>query len=46
MFKSGLDIVAIARVSAKQASYQDIEKALLSLANLHSITIEKQMELF
>lgn len=45
VFKSGLDIVVIARVNAKQASFREIESALLHLANLHSITeAEKKME--
>jgi ribonuclease P protein component len=38
VFNSGLDIVVIARVSAKSASYWDIEKALLHLGGLHKIT--------
>ncbi len=37
MFNSGLDIVVIARVSAKDADYQKIESALLHVANLHKI---------
>ena len=39
IFENGLDIVVIARVSAKGASYHEIEQALLHLANLHSITL-------
>ena len=39
IFKSGLDIVVIARVNARGASYHEIEQALLHLANLHSITL-------
>ena len=39
IFEKGLDIVVIARVSAKGASYHEIEQALLHLANLHSITL-------
>ena len=39
IFKNGLDIVVIARVNAKGASYHEIEQALLHLANLHSITL-------
>lgn len=56
MFNSGLDIVVIARVNAKEASYHQIEKSLLHLANLHKIAvtssqvtenkIEKKMETF
>ncbi len=37
MFNSGLDIVVIARVSAKNASYQEIESALMHLGGLHNI---------
>lgn len=36
-FNSGLDVVVIARVSAKGISYQQVESSLLHLANLHSI---------
>lgn len=39
MFNSGLDIVVIARVSAKGATYCDIEKALLHLGGLQSIVV-------
>ena len=46
LFKSGLDIVVIARVNAKGASYLQVEHALLHLAELHSITLEKKMESF
>ena len=45
----GLDIVVIARVNAKGASYHQIEQALLHLADLHAITLdtlEKKMESF
>lgn len=38
MFNSGLDIVVIARVSAKNSTYWDIESALLHLGGLHKIT--------
>ena len=41
MFNSGLDIVVIARVSAKNVGYRDIESALLHLGGLHRI-IKKQ----
>ena len=50
MFNSGLDIVVIARAGAKEATYHEIEKALLHLGNLHKITsttkneFEKKME--
>ena len=36
-FKRGLDIVVIARNSAKGKSYHDIESALLHLGSLHEI---------
>lgn len=39
MFNSGLDIVVIARVSAKGATYWDIEKALLHLGGLQKIVV-------
>ena len=37
MFNRGLDIVVIARVSAKEISYQETESALLYLGSLHHI---------
>ena len=37
MFNSGLDIVVVARKSAAEASYQDVESALLHLAKLEKI---------
>jgi ribonuclease P protein component len=37
VFNSGLDIVIVARVSGKDASYKDIESALLHLGKLHRI---------
>ena len=37
-FFHGLDIVVIARVTAKEAGYHDIESALMYLAGLHHIT--------
>lgn len=37
MFNSSLDIVVIARMTAKDASYHEIESALLHLGNLHHI---------
>lgn len=37
MFNSGLDIVVIARVSAKEAGFHEIESALMHLAGLHKI---------
>ena len=36
-FSKGFDIVVIARVSAKNATYRDIEQALLKLAATHHI---------
>lgn len=44
IFNSGLDIVVVARVGAKEASYKEIESALLHLANLQKITVNKNME--
>ncbi len=38
MFNSGLDIVVIARVNAKNSDYWDIESALLHLGGLQKIT--------
>ncbi len=40
MFNSGLDIVVVARVTAKESTYSEIESALLHLGHLHNITIE------
>ena len=37
MFNSGLDIVVIARNTAKEVSYHEIESALLHLGGLHEI---------
>lgn len=37
VFNSGLDIVIVARVSAKDVSYKEIESAVLHLGKLHSI---------
>ena len=37
IFNSGLDIVIIARNNCAQASYEEIESALLHLAKLHEI---------
>ncbi len=37
MFNSGLDIVVIARVGAKDKGYQEINSALLHLAKMHKI---------
>ena len=37
MFNSGLDIVIIARATAREKKYKDIESALLHLGGLHNI---------
>ena len=37
MFNSGLDIVVIARSTAKEISYHQVESALLHLGGLHGI---------
>lgn len=37
IFNSGLDIVVIARVSARNVSYHETEKAILHLGSLHHI---------
>lgn len=37
MFNSGLDIVVIARVSAKDRTFKEIESALLHLSKIHNI---------
>jgi ribonuclease P protein component len=42
MFPRGVDIVVVARKSAKDASYYKIESALLHLLNLHKKKIEKK----
>ena len=47
MFNSGLDIVVIARSTAKDITYHQVESALLHLGGLHNIIIkdsEKKME--
>ena len=47
MFNSGLDIVVIARNTAKDISYHEVESALLHLGGLHKIiSKEKKMESF
>lgn len=38
MFNSGLDIVVVAREQSALASFNEIEKSLLHLANLHKVT--------
>ena len=45
IFNSGLDIVVLARKSAADAFYKEIESALLHLAKLHHIIIEETDEL-
>ena len=40
MFNSGLDMVVIARVSAKDRSMKEIESALLHLGELHGVIKE------
>lgn len=42
MFRCGLDIVVVARISAKDAKYSEIESALLHLSKLHKILIGGQ----
>ena len=37
VFNSGLDIVIVARMSAKDCNYHEIESALLHLGKLHGI---------
>ncbi len=44
MFNSGLDIVVIARVAAKSATYHDIKSALLHLGGLHRIFDQNRKE--
>ena len=44
LFKKSLDIVVIARPSAKEKSYQEIESALLHLAKKHQIAGENKNE--
>lgn len=43
-FHTGLDLVVIARPSAKGRTYQEMESALLHLARIHHITGEKKNE--
>lgn len=38
MFNSGLDIVVIARTTAHDISYHEVESALMHLGGLHKIT--------
>ena len=39
LFKDGIDIIIIARVSAKEASYQEIESAVKHLGKLQKVYI-------
>ena len=41
MFNSSLDIVVIARGTAREVGYKEIESALLHLGNLHNIIKNK-----
>jgi ribonuclease P protein component len=43
-FSTGLDIVVVVRNRAKKATYFQIEKSLLHLADLHKITVHKEKE--
>lgn len=38
MFNSGLDIVVVARSTARDISYHEVESALMHLGGLHKIT--------
>ncbi|MDD6038189.1 MAG: ribonuclease P protein component [bacterium] len=42
-FNSGLDVVIIARVSAKDITYHQMEDAVMHLANLHKIIHENHL---
>ena len=42
MFNSGLDIVVIARVTARGVSFREIESALLHLGGLHIINHQEK----
>jgi ribonuclease P protein component len=39
MFNSGLDMVVVLRVSAKDAKYSDIESALIHVSKLHKVIV-------
>ncbi len=43
-FHSGLDIVVVARVSAKERTFREIESAFLHLGRLHKIVEREQNE--
>lgn len=38
-FKCGYDIVVVARISAKEIGYKEVESALLHLGKLHNILV-------
>ena len=40
MFNSGLDMVIIARTTAKEKGYHDIESAVMHLGKLHGILVK------
>ena len=46
MFNSSLDIVVIARNTAKDKTYKEVESALLHLAKLHNILDENEVVVF
>lgn len=43
MFNSGLNIIVVARVSAKDVSYKQIESAFLHLLKLHGVLVESEV---
>lgn len=42
LFRSGLDVVIIARVNSKDCTYHEIERAIYHLGSLHHIVEEKE----
>ena len=44
LFRRGLDIVVVARVSAKERTFREIESAFLHLGRLHKIVKKNQNE--
>ena len=44
LFRRGLDIVVVARVSAKERTFREIESAFLYLGRLHKIVEKNQNE--
>ena len=44
VFRRGLDIVVVARVSAKERTFREIESAFLHLGRLHKIVEKNQNE--